>query len=94
MWLSRAIEPALESEKEVNDVTTPHQVMLTADNYELEVEPARDPLNGRDCFVLNLKVMASLQEMSLSFQMPRIVFPCAWGALRLALLDFLSRSLH
>ena len=55
MWLSRAIEPALESEKEVNDVTTRHQVMLTADNYELEVEPARNSLNGRDCFVLDLK---------------------------------------
>ena len=55
MWLSRAIEPALESEKEVNDVTTRYQVMLTADNYELKVEPARDSLNGRDCFVLDLK---------------------------------------
>ena len=55
MWLSRAIEPALESEKEVNDVTTRHQVMLTADNYEFEVEPARDSVNGRDCFVLDLK---------------------------------------
>jgi hypothetical protein len=55
MWLSRAIEPALESERGVNDVTTRHQIMLTSDNYEFEVEPARDSLNGRDCFVLDLK---------------------------------------
>jgi hypothetical protein len=55
MWLSRAIEPALESEREVNDVTMRHQVMLTADNYEFEVDPARDSVNGRDCFVLDLK---------------------------------------
>ena len=55
MWLNRAIEPALESEKEVNDVTTRHQVMLTADNYEFEVDPVRDSVNGRDCFVLDLK---------------------------------------
>jgi hypothetical protein len=55
MWLTRAIEPALESEREVNDVTTRHQVMLTADNYEFEVAPARDSVNGRDCFVLDLK---------------------------------------
>ncbi len=55
MWLSRAIDPALESEREVNDVTTRHQVMLTADNYEFEVDPARDSVNGRDCFVLDLK---------------------------------------
>ena len=55
MWLSRAIEPALESERAVNDVTTRHQVMLTADNYEFEVDPARDSVNGRDCFVLDLK---------------------------------------
>ena len=54
MWLSRAIDPALESEREVNDVTTRHQVTLTADNYEFEVDPARE-VNGRDCFVLNLK---------------------------------------
>ncbi|QNI30396.1 hypothetical protein H7849_14615 [Alloacidobacterium dinghuense] len=55
MWLSRAIEPALESEREVNDVTTRHQVMLTADNYEFEVDPVKDSVNGRDCFVLDLK---------------------------------------
>ena len=55
MWLNRAIEPALESEREVNDVTTRSQVMLTSDNYQFEVEPARDSLNGRDCFVLDLK---------------------------------------
>jgi hypothetical protein len=55
MWLSRAIEPALESEREVNDATTRHQVMLTADNYEFEVAPARESVNGRDCFVLDLK---------------------------------------
>jgi hypothetical protein len=55
MWLSRAIDPTLESEREVNDVTTRHQVMLTADNYEFEVDPARDSVNGRDCFVLDLK---------------------------------------
>ena len=55
MWLNRAIEPALESEREVNDVTMRHQVMLTADNYEFEVDPARDSVNGRDCFVLDLK---------------------------------------
>src|SRR5277367_4371071 len=55
MWLSRAIEPALESEREVNDVTMRHQVMLTAENYEFEVDPARDSVNGRDCFVLDLK---------------------------------------
>ena len=29
--------------------------MLTADNYEFEVDPARDSVNGRDCFVLDLK---------------------------------------
>ena len=55
MWLNRAIEPALESEREVNDVTMRHQVMLTAENYEFEVDPARDSVNGRDCFVLDLK---------------------------------------
>ena len=55
MWLSRAIEPALELDREVNDVTTRHQVMLTADNYEFKVDPARDSANGRDCFVLDLK---------------------------------------
>jgi len=55
MWLSRAIEPALESEREVNDVTTRHQVMLTADNYEFKVDPASDSVNGRDCFVVDLK---------------------------------------
>ncbi len=55
MWLSRAIEPALESEREVNGVTIRHQVMLTAENYEFEVDPARDSVNGRDCFVLELK---------------------------------------
>ncbi len=55
MWLSRAIEPALESERDVNDVTTRHQVMLTADNYEFKVDPAGDSVNGRDCFVLDLK---------------------------------------
>ncbi len=55
MWLSRAIEPALESEREVNDVTMRHQVTLTAENYEFEVDPARDSVNGRDCLVLELK---------------------------------------
>jgi hypothetical protein len=55
MWLSRGIEPALESEREVNEVTTRHQVMLTEDNYEFEVDPAKDSVNGRDCFVLDLK---------------------------------------
>ena len=55
MWLSRAIEPALESEREVNDVTTRRQVMLTGDNYEFEVNPVKDSVNGRDCFLLDLK---------------------------------------
>jgi hypothetical protein len=55
MWRSQAIEPALESEKQVNDPTTRHQVMLTSDNYEFEVEPATSSVNGRVCFALDLK---------------------------------------
>jgi hypothetical protein len=55
MLRSRAIEPALESERQVNDPAMRQQVMLTADNYEFEVEPAKSSLNGRDCFVLDLK---------------------------------------
>ena len=55
MFRSQAIEPALESEKEVNDPKLRQQVMLTADNYEFEVEPGKSLLNGRECFVLDLK---------------------------------------
>ena len=55
MLRSRAIEPALESEKQVNDPAMRQQVMLTADNYDFAVEPARSSVNGRDCYVLDLK---------------------------------------
>jgi hypothetical protein len=55
MLRSRAIEPALESERQVNDPAMRQQVMLTADNYEFEVEPAKSSLRGRDCYVLDLK---------------------------------------
>ena len=55
MFRSRAIEPALESERQVNDPAMRQQVMLTAANYEFEVEPAKSSVNGRDCFVLDLK---------------------------------------
>jgi hypothetical protein len=59
MLRSRAIEPALESERQVNDPAMRQQVMLTVDNYEFAVEPARSSLRGRDCFVLDLKARRS-----------------------------------
>lgn len=55
MWRSHVIEPALESDKAINDPATRHHLMLTPDNYEFQVEPDKDSLNGRDCFVLDLK---------------------------------------
>ena len=55
MFRSRAIEPAMESERQVNDPALRQQVMLTADNYEFGVEPAKSFVNGRECFVLDLK---------------------------------------
>jgi hypothetical protein len=49
------IEPSLASEKQIYDPTMRGQLMLTTDNYEISVEPARRSIGSQECAVLDVK---------------------------------------
>jgi len=59
MFQNRVIEPSLGSEKQVYDPTMRGQLMLTTDNYEIGVEPARPFIGIQVCVVLDLKARRS-----------------------------------
>jgi outer membrane lipoprotein-sorting protein len=52
---NRVIEPSLGSEKQIYDPTMRGQLMLTTENYEIGVEPARSFIGTQDCVVLDVK---------------------------------------
>src|SRR5271168_4635664 len=55
MLQSLAIEPAIGSDKRINDPALRNQLMLTTDNYEFHVEPVRTLIGAQDCFVMDVK---------------------------------------
>ncbi len=55
LFQNRVIEPSLGSEKQIYDPTMRGQLMLTTDNYEIGVEPARSSIGNQDCVVLDVK---------------------------------------
>ena len=59
MFQNRVIEPSLASEKQIYDPTMRDQLMLTTDNYEIGVEPARSTIGIQDCVVLDVKARRS-----------------------------------
>jgi len=59
IFQNRVIEPSLASEKQIYDPTMHGQVMLTTDNYEIVVEPARNSIGIQDCVVLDVRARRS-----------------------------------
>jgi hypothetical protein len=55
LFQNRVIEPSLGSEKQIYDPTMRGHLMLTTDNYEIGVEPARASIGNQDCVVLTVK---------------------------------------
>jgi hypothetical protein len=55
MFQNRVIEPSLESEKQIYDPMMRSQLMLTTENYEIGVEPARAFIGTQDCVVLDVR---------------------------------------
>ena len=55
IFQNRVIEPSLGSEKQIYDPTMRGQLMLTTDNYEISVEPARSSIGIQECVVLDVK---------------------------------------
>ena len=59
MFQNRVIEPSVGSETQIHDPTMRRQLMLTTDNYEIGVEPARSSIGIQDCAVLDVKARRS-----------------------------------
>jgi len=59
IFQNRVIEPSLGSEMQIYDPTMRGQLMLTTDNYEIDVEPARSSIDAQDCVVLDVKALRS-----------------------------------
>lgn len=55
IFQNRVIEPSLRAETQIYDPAMRGQLMLTTDNYEIGVEPARSFIGTQDCVVLDVK---------------------------------------
>ena len=59
IFQNRVIEPSLASEKQIYDPIMRGELILTTDNYEIGVEPARSSIGIQDCVVLDVKARRS-----------------------------------